>query len=161
MRTAYAILVALGVAAGPAAAQPAGAPADTVIGLERGACERRCAVYAVTIRADGSVVYDGRHYVRTTGIKRSRISPAAVAALAAAFEAEGFYALADQYGMEGSSERCAEIRRDAPAVRITIVSGGRAKTVAHHHRCVGAFSERLKRLEAAIDRTANTTQWVK
>ncbi|HEY0439484.1 MAG TPA: DUF6438 domain-containing protein, partial [Xanthobacteraceae bacterium] len=76
MKIAYAIVVGLLAAVGHAAAQPTDAPADTVIALERGACERRCAVYSVTIRGDGSVTYEGRHYVRTTGIKRSRISPA-------------------------------------------------------------------------------------
>jgi hypothetical protein len=161
MKIAYAIVVGLLATAGHAAAQPTDAPADTVIALERGACERRCAVYSVTIRGDGSVTYEGRHYVRTTGTKRSRISPAAVAELAAAFEAEGYYRLADQYGMAGSTEGCTELRSDAPIAKTSIVSGGRTKTVAHHHRCVGTFSEPLKRLETAIDRAANTAQWIK
>lgn len=161
MKILYAIVIGLLAAAPRAGAQGAAAPpADTVITLERGGCERRCAVYAVTIRADGSVAYDGRHYVRATGRKRSRIAPAAVAELVAAFAAAGFYDLQDQYGMQGGKE-CTELRRDGPVARTSIQAAGRTKTVVHDHRCVGSFSEPLKRLETAIDRAANTAQWIK
>jgi Domain of unknown function (DUF6438) len=48
---------------------------DTLIVLQRGACERRCAVYKVIIFADGSVVFDGRSYVRRPGLAKTKHQP--------------------------------------------------------------------------------------
>ena len=53
---------------------------DTLITLQRGACEQRCAVYRLVIFADGTVIYEGRHFVRRTGLIRSGISPEVLSA---------------------------------------------------------------------------------
>jgi len=73
-----AVLTTLFLLAAPALAQAPAAPADpaagSVILLERGACEARCAVYRVVIFADGTVLYHGRYFVHHAGVVKSGIS---------------------------------------------------------------------------------------
>jgi Domain of unknown function (DUF6438) len=47
---------------------------DTLITLQRGACEQPCAVYRIVIFADGTVVYEGRHFVRKSGLMKTGVS---------------------------------------------------------------------------------------
>jgi len=146
------------VAVQPAARRPI--PANTVITLQRGACEHRCAVYRIVLFADGTIIYDGRHYVRRMGVIRSSTDEAAVAKLVQEFEAINFFALQDQYGAS-STEGCTSVLSDAPLAMISIVSGDKAKSVVHHHRCEGDVPKRLSELEDKIDRVANSVRWIK
>jgi hypothetical protein len=57
----------------------------------------------------------------------------------------------NSYGI-GGNEGCSGIDADdAPIAIISISAAGRAKTIIHHHRCLGSEPERLTRLEAEID----------
>jgi hypothetical protein len=47
---------------------------DTKITLERWGCFGTCPVYKLSISGDGSVVYQGKAYVNSEGIHKSRIS---------------------------------------------------------------------------------------
>jgi hypothetical protein len=134
-------------------------PADTLIVLERGACEHRCAVYNVIIFADGSAIFDGRHYVRRPGVVRTRISLEALGKLLDEAAALRFFDLKDRYapGMNG----CDSMKSDAPSAVISISSGGKSKTVVHYHGCGGSESDRLIQFEASIDKAVNTVRWVK
>ena len=135
-------------------------PPDTLIVLQRGACEHRCAVYNVIIFADGSVIFDGRHYVRQAGLVKSTITREALHQLLGEFTAAHFFDLKERYGY-GTDEGCDSIKSDAPSAIVSITSGGKAKTVLHHHRCVAADSDLLKRLEDKIDQAVNTAKWIK
>ncbi len=66
------MLVAAALSFGQSAHEPA---PDTLIVLQRGACEQRCAVYRLTIFADGTVIYEGRYFVHRSGLIKSGISP--------------------------------------------------------------------------------------
>ena len=134
-------------------------PADTVITLRRGACEMRCAVYDLSIQADGSVVYDGRYYVRRTGRVKARVARKGVRRLIDEFQKIGFFSLKDEY--TASPDDCVSLLEEAPRATISIVMGKRAKTIVHNHRCVGKVSSELTRLEDAIDAVAKSVRWIK
>jgi hypothetical protein len=135
-------------------------PADTLIVLQRGACEHRCAVYKVIIFADGSVIFDGRHYVRRPGLTKSNISLEALGQLLDEAAALRFFSLKERYGY-GDGAGCDSSDTDARSAIVSISSGGASKTVLHYYGCVGAESERLKQYEEKIDSAVNTARWVK
>jgi hypothetical protein len=133
---------------------------DTLIVLQRGACEHRCAVYKAIIFADGSVIFDGRHYVRRPGLVRTSISLEALRQLLDEAVALRFFDLKERYGF-GTATGCDSIQSDAPNAIISVSSGGTSKTVLHHLGCVGPESERLKHFEEKIDKAVNSAKWVK
>jgi hypothetical protein len=146
-----------GVAAlGAARPQPA---IDTVISLERGPCERRCAVYRVTLYGDGRAVYIGQHFVRKTGTVKARVKPAAIHQIVQQFEVLNFFELKDVYG--AAAEDCIERHDDAPPAELTLTIQGRTKTVRHSVGCLGPITSRLTELAAAIDHLVGTRLWVK
>jgi hypothetical protein len=133
---------------------------DTLITLQRGACEKRCAVYRLVIFADGTVIYEGRHFVRQTGIIRSGISPEVLSKLINDLETGGFFQLEPNYGY-GNTDRCDSIDSDGPAAILSVSNQGRSKTVLHSHRCVGPVPNRVTELEDKVDRAVGTMKWIK
>ena len=133
---------------------------DTLITLQRGACEKRCAVYRLVIFADGTVIYEGRHFVRQTGIIRSGISPEVLSKLINDLETGGFFQLDANYGY-GNTDRCDSIDSDGPAAILSVSSQGRSKTVLHNQRCVGPVPSRVTELEDKVDRAVGTAKWIK
>lgn len=146
------------LAAGAAAIEPV--PPNTVITLQRGACEKRCAVYKVVLFADGTLIYEGRHYVRQVGVVRDKVPIEAIKTLLDEFQAAGFFQLADQYGYT-SEAGCGSMLSDGPVAIVTVVSGAKSKSVIHNHRCVGPVSAQLTQLEGSIDKLANSVRWVR
>jgi hypothetical protein len=133
---------------------------DTLIVLQRGACEQRCAVYRIVIFADGTVIYEGRYFVRRSGLIKSGISPEVLAKLLSDLEAGGFFQLEDNYGY-GSKDHCESIDSDGPAAILSVSYKGRSKTVLHNHRCVGPVPNRLTELEDKVDRAVGAVKWIK
>lgn len=133
---------------------------DTLIVLQRGACEQRCAVYRIVIFADGTVIYEGRHFVRKPGLIKSGISPEKLARLLADLEAGGFFGLDENYGY-GNKAHCDAINSDGPAAVLSVSTRGRSKTVLHNHGCVGAVASRVTELEDKVDRAVGTAKWIK
>jgi len=159
VRWSFVALCALPVLACVAsAADPV--PANTVITLQRGACEKRCAVYKVVLFADGTVIYDGQYYVRKTGVMRDKIAVEGIDKLLNEFQAAGFFDMADQYGYANETG-CSSMLSDGPVAIVSIVSGTKSKAIIHNHRCVGAVPGQLARLESSIDTLANTVRWTK
>ena len=144
-------------AAQSTAEQPA---ADTLVSLQRGACEQRCAVYRLTIYADGTVTWDGRYFVRKTGLVRATLAPEAVARLVDDLQRDGFFELQGNYGYDGRAN-CDSIDGDGPSAILTVSSRGRSKTVLHNHRCVSVDARRLVAMEDRIDRAVGTVRWIR
>src|SRR5690348_14497714 len=67
------------------------------ISLERTSCFGSCPVYKVTISSDGSVVYEGKKYVRVEGMQRGKVEPEAVKQLMQEFVDSDYFKLEDQY----------------------------------------------------------------
>jgi len=135
-------------------------PADTVITLQRGACEKRCAVYKVGIFADGTLVYIGQYFVRRSGVVIEKVDAAAIRKLLSDFRAADYFKLKDQYGYDGV-EGCTSLESDAPIAITSVSAGGLSKVIIHHHRCKGEIPEALTRLEDEIDRVAKSVRWIK
>jgi hypothetical protein len=158
-----ALVAALLVSFVPAFAQAAKSSSpspDTVIVLDRGACEQRCAVYRIVIFADGSVIYDGRYFVGHPGLVHSGIAPEVLAGLVADLNAGGFFQLESNYGY-GNRDHCDAFEAGEPAAILTVSANGRAKTVLHNHGCAGAASKHLTELEDKVDRAVGAAKWIK
>jgi len=133
---------------------------DTLISLQRGACEARCAVYRVVIFADGTVIYEGQYFVRRAGVVRSGVSPEALVKLLKELESGGFFEMETNYGY-GGKDHCDKIDGDGPAAILSVSTGGRSKIILHNHRCVGTAADRLTALEDMVDRAVGTSKWIK
>ena len=136
-------------------------PADTLIVLQLGACERHCPVYRLAIFADGSTLFEGRYYVRRAGVVRGRISLESLAQLLAEADALQFFKLKDRYVPGDPGSDCAAAKSDGPTAVLTISARGRAKTVQHYRGCAGTDPERLTKFENGIAEAANVTKWIR
>ncbi|MEP7364735.1 MAG: DUF6438 domain-containing protein [Acidobacteriota bacterium] len=132
---------------------------DTLIVLQRGACERRCAVYNLILFSDGSAIFDGRHYVGKPGLTKTTVSREAVGKLLDEAAALKFFDLPEKY--VPGSPGCNAAPSDAPTAVLTISARGRTKTVLHHLACKTGDAGKLAALEEKIDKTLNTVRWVK
>jgi hypothetical protein len=142
------------------AAKPSNPSPDTLIVLDRGACEHRCAVYRIVIFADGSLIYEGRYFVRHPGLVQSSITPEALAALIDDLDSGGFFQLENNYGY-GNKDHCESLEPLEPAAMLSVSTNGRAKTVLHNHGCAGAASKHLTELEDKVDRAVGAAKWIK
>jgi len=133
---------------------------DTLIVLQRGACEQRCAVYRIVIFADGTVIYEGRYFVRRAGLVKSSIPSEALEKLANDLDSAGFFQLADNYGY-GNKDQCQSFEAGEPGAILTLSYHGHSKTVLHNHGCAGSVPNRITDLEDKIDRAVGTAKWIK
>ena len=92
---------------------------DFSITLERTGCVGDCPDYKVTIHEDGSVLYEGRAYVRVEGIRRNTIATSSVQGLIRKLRNEDFF----------SWEEKKEVRIDFQEVDITVDLNGRHNRV--------------------------------
>jgi hypothetical protein len=152
------MLAAAALSFGQSAHEPA---PDTLIVLQRGACEQRCAVYRLVIFADGTVIYEGRYFVHRSGLIKSGVSPDVLNKLIGDLEAGGFFQLEDNYGFGSSKDHCDSIDGGGPTAILTVSNQGRSKTILHNHRCVGAVPSRLTDLEDKVDHAVGTVKWIK
>jgi hypothetical protein len=125
---------------------------DVVITLERTACHGTCPVYKLTIYGSGTVIYEGRYYVKTTGNVESTINEGKIEQLVAEFEKIDYFSLNDSY-----EER---VITDAPSAITSTTLGGETKSITHYHGDLNA-PEELEELEDKIDEVVNSEQWIK
>jgi hypothetical protein len=137
-----------------------GIPKDLLISLDRTLCFGFCPSYRLTIKADGSVIFEGREHVKQTGTVKSRVSEEQLRALLAEFERIKFFSLRNTYN--SSEDGCTEVYTDHPSATITILANGKTKRVQHYHGCKGLkILEDLLKFENRIDEIVNTNQWIK
>jgi len=135
-------------------------PQDLMITLERTTCYGRCPAYTLTITADGSVVFEGRRFVKQEGVTiKSAITQDQLKRLMAEFERVKFFSLEDDY--MNNPRVCVEYRTDNPSAFTSIRIDGKSKTVRHYHGCSGPkVPKEITELENIIDETVNTAQWL-
>ena len=123
-----------------------------VITLERTACFGTCPVYTLTINGDGTVIYEGKDFVKTGGRAETAISQDKVKQLISEFEKVDYFSLNDSY-----TERTIT---DAQTVITSITIDGKTKTIEHYY---GDFSapKQLTELEDKIDEIVDSGQWIK
>lgn len=146
------------------------APPDTVILLQREACERRCSVYRLVIFDDGTVVWQGIAYVQRMGVALGSIDTRLVKELVADAKAMNFFSLKNGYGVvreydvspdfEVSDEKCISGQPDAPLAMLTISTGGLSKAVINDRTCKGGTYDKLTALEDKIVAITNSDRWI-
>ncbi|MEP6834679.1 MAG: DUF6438 domain-containing protein [Gemmatimonas sp.] len=136
-------------------------PQDALIVLQMGACERRCPVYKIVIFADGTTIYEGRHYVTKPGVVRGKMSLDTLGKILADADALRFYGLKQRYApVEAVNEaalsgECLTPKSDAPSAILTVSAKGRSNTIVHFRGCSGADAVRLTQFEDRIVSAAN------
>ncbi|RPJ63468.1 MAG: hypothetical protein EHM12_02240, partial [Dehalococcoidia bacterium] len=97
---------------------------ELVIKLERTACFGACPVYSLKINGNGTVVYEGKDFVRIKGVEETTVGPEIIDQLLQAFEEAGYFSLNDSYTGFGKS--------DMPHANTSISIGSRAKSIRHY-----------------------------
>jgi len=151
MRILAALLLLGSVALADSSVPSTGGASAPTVSLERTACYGRCPIYKVTVLRDGTVLWEGERFVKTTGKASAKLPAAALAQLADAFRTAGFFALQDKYERYDIT--------DHPSAIVTFDDGKRKKTVHHYHGDTSA-PKQLYELEDAIDRIAGTAKWI-
>ena len=133
-------------------------PDDTIVTLQRGACEHRCAAYKLIIFGDGVLIWVGEDHVRQMGVVKSKVNVEELKKMLEEFTAAGYFNLESEYGK--TDEGCTSTVRREPVVISSVASGGLSKTIIHHHRCIGAIPDKLTALEDRIDQLAHSSRWI-
>ena len=143
-------LIALSATAAP----PEAAQIDSIT-LERTSCYGTCPVYKVTVRRDGSVVYDGKQFVKVTGHRSRKIPVEQFQKLTREIQRIGFFSLKDKYSSKENPDGSIEVITDQPT-RITTVRAGKL-----HKRVENYYGgpDSLARLETLIDTLAGSSAW--
>lgn len=100
--------------------------------LQRSVCFGTCPEYAVTVEANGQVVFEGGRFVAISK-GGGHVSPTDWKALINALNEERFLSLKDQY--ETKADGCDDVVTDHPTVTISADFDGKSKTVRHYHGC--------------------------
>ena len=125
---------------------------DVVITLERTVCFGVCPEYQLTVYGSGTVVYEGKRFVRIEGKRTIAISEDKVRQLLSEFKRIDYFSLDDSY-----EEHMAT---DMPSVFTSLTVDGKTKTVRHYHGDFSAPKE-LTELEDRIDEIIDSNQWIK
>ena len=120
---------------------------EVVITLERTLCYGLCPNYKLTIFGDGKVVYEGKNFVKVTGIQTAQISQNKVKELVDEFNQIGYFSLRDEY---------TEKVTDLPTTITSIIIDGKTKKIVNYY---GA-PKKLNELENKIDEITNSINWV-
>lgn len=131
-----------------------------VITLERTGCFGPCPIYRLTLRGDGEVVFEGKRFVKSVGKLTAHVPPEDVQRLAEEFKKANYFSLRDKY--VSPADGCQQWATDNPSAITSIKFEGKEKSVNHYYGCRGVKGlDELVKLETAIDRVAQTDQWVK
>ena len=119
------------------------------ITLERTGCYGTCPVYSVTIHSDGTVIYEGKHFVRILGIQTYTIPEESVTELVGMFYEINYFSLHDRYDVSVT---------DLPTVITSITIGNETKRVSNY---ANAGPPRLYELESKIDEITDSQSFWK
>lgn len=130
---------------------------DSVIYLERTACHEECPVYRLAFVSDGSVFFEGSHFTKERGLKRSVVDRSRFQALVEQMNSMGFQTLQDEYIDDG----CSQLTADASSAIVILRLGDQLKRVHHYHGCNGFSGEtELLALEDAIESLTDSRPWI-
>ena len=145
------LVLAASIAQADSSVPQPGSASALLASLERTACYGRCPIYTVTVLRDGTVLWEGRRFVKVTGKATAKLPAATVTALADAFKKAGFFAFADRYERYDIT--------DHPSALTSYSDGTRNKTVHHYHGDQSAPAA-LDELERRIDELVGTARWI-
>ncbi len=119
----------------------------TEITLERHPCFGFCPVDTVTLRADGSAVYEGKQHVPRIGRYPGSVSPRDFNRLSRFLQDQGFFQLKPRYAVPAT---------DLPTIVTVVTRNGRQVRVENYG---DAGPESLWLIERAILGVASTVAW--
>jgi hypothetical protein len=158
-RCLISVLFALGCAtrsAGEAEGSHSAVAPSSVVSLYRSPCYGGCAVYSISVTADGLLTYHGEDGVLQQGTQTTQIPRDQVDALLKELEAAGYFKFASRY--RPSERVCGRYVPDAPSVITSVRVGDRNKQIEHDHGCGGAPLA-LNVLESRIDEALGSDRW--
>ncbi len=126
--------------------------------LHRQGCPTRCPVYAVLVRGDGSVQFEGVELVAHVGTERSTVTELETRALALAVLRSGLAAAPAV--VKPGTLNCERWEHGRELIRIAAKLGGQSWTVDYYPGCRPG-DPKLEQLAREIDALANTARWVK
>jgi hypothetical protein len=134
------------------------APGDlpVSISLERTGCYGSCPSYLVTLRADGTVTFEGREHVESKGQFQKKIDPAKLAPLFAKVEAIHFWDLKDRYVEKVNADGTVMRITDLPTRYTEVKYSTRAKRIKNYFDGPAGLEE----LEHLIDEVAGVSAWI-
>lgn len=109
----------------------------TEVTLERTACFGTCPVYKVTLRSDGTILYEGREFVEMKGTYKGQVY--GFDRLARLIISQGYFNLKDKYSINAT---------DLPSAVTSVVRDGKRKTIVDYG---GTGPIELWGIEMAID----------
>ena len=124
---------------------------EVVITLERTVCFGACPEYRLTVYGNGTVVYEGKRFVRLEGKRTTAISEEKIRQLLSEFNKIDYLSLNDSY-----EELMAT---DMPSAYTSLTADGKIKTIRHYHGDFSAPKELIE-LEDKIDEIVNSNQWI-
>jgi hypothetical protein len=126
------------------------------VSLERTVCYGSCPSYVLTILADGSVTFEGRRYVKSTGVFKKKIAPAKLDPLFKKIEEIHFWELEDSYTSKKNPDGSISMITDLPTRYVTVKSATKSKRVEDYY----GTPPGLRELESLIDEVAGVSEWV-
>ena len=163
------LLLNVGLVAQKAARQKPGSKAtgsNFYLKMSRTECMGRCPAYELTVKPDGSVLFNGEAWTTVKGKANGKLSSTELRKLRKEVENSGFFTLKDSYT---SQEDCPLFATDNPTVILSINLNGRKKEITHYLGCreddpndrsIRHFPEQLYKLENLIDEIARTERWI-
>jgi Domain of unknown function (DUF6438) len=120
--------------------------------LTRTGCFGSCLGYEVTVAGDGTVSFNGDHFVAVPGTHVAHVSTETVRALVREFQKADFFSAKDRY--QGNWT-------DNPTQTLGLTIAGRTKVVVDYVGTDAGLPLTIRNLEAAVDEAAGTARWVK
>jgi len=122
------------------------------ITLSRSGCYGVCSTYDIEIHGDGTVLYDGKAFVGTTGRERVKISQPSLVKLVDVFRKADYFSLADGY-VSGVT--------DLPTCASSISFDGLSKSVLDYEGRDVGMPPGVSDVQAAIDQLSGASKWVR
>jgi len=132
-------------------------PEKTIIRMERYQCYGFCPVYSVEIRGDGTVIYEGKKFVRVKGKREFKIPAAKVMWLVREFEKVNYFSLAAEYVTVVKEDGTVTTISDLPGTDTWFSLNGKTKSVYDY---IGG-PDSLRELERKIDDISESARFVK
>lgn len=139
-------------------------PSDLLITMDKPLCQgfENCQIYKITVKADGTVLFEGIKSTKFKGKTKGNISEERVKELIMEFKKANYFNLLDNYNYE----TCPNSFTDSHDVNTSIQINGKKKSVNHYLGCVGYNTEfekplnDLTELENKIREISGATRWI-
>lgn len=125
---------------------------EIVITIERTACFGSCPVYSAQVYSDGTVIYEGKDFVKVSGRKEHKISVENVKKLIKEFEDADYFSLKEEYQTDENGMSYT----DQPTTTTSISVNDKHKKVVNY---LGA-PKKLRELEDKIDKIADLYKYI-